>query len=534
MTEKGVLHFYTTGDSLTRLLHGFLQEGLFKKVYEILSEGGLTDEYAFKFFHHEYVFEGDTREGDLNLIPNPNPYDDEAIFYAVKSSLGHKYRIDNIEKCLKDGKNEDLKILFEKFCTLKSFYDRFWPKILTSFGYMTYPGNHLGRIDNGVILKNGMIVECPPQGHRELYPVLYNLYLAEDPFWTNDNWTFHITERQLNGNLAHALEYPRLNGIEIDDRQIDTLFHQRRSLQFYASDDNVAESIYRKVILDEGTGGKYGGLAFLSKFYPIIRIPRFSKEPFVSKSGKVFLRTSPEKSMPGLLHSKLLSGDLNKIKEDAFHEMSKMQMDFERFHAEIGNKTGKNELHTFFQEFIDGPNGVCSYVDHSVFNYECSKETGDIVGGKRGGHVLNNEQYDELRKIASELYHDMNEPIQLEFVVGPDDKIYIVQIRVLRNNFEKTVISQPPKNYIASGLTFSKGTGEFNSDEVLIVDSDCKSEMLLGKKALIVRDKVEFSHALALSKVLKIPSIYGTGPFEVPDKIRIKAYNREGYVMNID
>jgi hypothetical protein len=42
------------------------------------------------------------------------------------------------------------------------------------------------------------------------------------------------------------------------------------------------------------------------------------------------------------------------------------------------------------------------------------------------------------------------------------------------------------------------------------VEQDC-SEMLISKKALIVENHTNFSHILALSKALNIPSIYGTG-----------------------
>jgi hypothetical protein len=43
------------------------------------------------------------------------------------------------------------------------------------------------------------------------------------------------------------------------------------------------------------------------------------------------------------------------------------------------------------------------------------------------------------------------------------------------------------------------------------VEQDCSSEMLISKKALIVENHTNFSHILALSKALNIPSIYRTG-----------------------
>lgn len=42
---------------------------------------------------------------------------------------------------------------------------------------------------------------------------------------------------------------------------------------------------------------------------------------------------------------------------------------------------------------------------------------------------------------------------------------------------------------------------------------------------------VEFSHILALSQALKIPSIYGTGDFKLPAGwVNMQAFNEDGYI----
>ena len=62
--------------------------------------------------------------------------------------------------------------------------------------------------------------------------------------------------------------------------------------------------------------------------------------------------------------------------------------------------------------------------------------------------------------------------------------------------------------------------------DILIVEQDCASEMLLGKKALIVENDTNFSHILALSKALRIPSMYATGKVRLEGKTTFR-FNTE-------
>ena len=86
------------------------------------------------------------------------------------------------------------------------------------------------------------------------------------------------------------------------------------------------------------------------------------------------------------------------------------------------------------------------------------------------------------------------------------------------------------------GKTFSKGTKEVDVNNILILQSDGDSELILGKEALVIKDDVEFSHILALSKALKIPSIFATGEFQLPmeGKVKFYAYNEEAWITKID
>ena len=96
--------------------------------------------------------------------------------------------------------------------------------------------------------------------------------------------------------------------------------------------------------------------------------------------------------------------------------------------------------------------------------------------GVAGNKKLNKANHKELKSIATELYEDIGEPIQLEFVIH-DNELYIVQLRVLENNYERTVIIQEPDNIIATGKTFSHGyTDYLDISDILIVDSDALTQ----------------------------------------------------------
>ena len=60
----------------------------------------------------------------------------------------------------------------------------------------------------------------------------------------------------------------------------------------------------------------------------------------------------------------------------------------------------------------------------------------------------------------------------------------------------------------------------WNTDvnDILVVDEDCGSSQLIGKKALIVKGGNSFSHILALSKMMKIPSMYNVTKFDFPEE----------------
>jgi hypothetical protein len=257
----------------------------------------------------------------------------------------------------------------------------------------------------------------------------------------------------------------------------------------------------------------------LKKYYKDINLPKFSKEPI--EGVKNCLRTSPKYSLPGLLES------IFDIKEDSLNEI---QRTFDKHKDVISG----NELHAFYQEYIEGYNGVFHY-DNDGFRYDVSINQGDIVKGKKGNANVSETAIRKLEAFGKDLFADFERPIQVEFVIHSDD-FTVVQLRLLQNNAERTVrVSRPEECYVI-GKTFSKGTIEVDVNNILILQSDGDSKLLLGKEALIIKDDVEFSHILALSKALKIPSIFATGEFQLPSegKVKFYAYNEEAWITKID
>lgn len=384
---------------------------------------------------------------------------------------------------------------------------------------------------NGVILKDGTFIQCEGfNQHRFVYPLLHKLKLVDSPDWIQDESAIHVSSSQLSGKVAYDME--RASEFEFKqlatDKQLSTLFHLRKQLLgIYGQRDTIGRVLYEYHSKLINYGGKYNGLSFLKRFYKNIRTPKFCKHvKDVDWSKSVCIRTSPIYSLPGLLNSKFDVKFSNYKKA-----ITEIRNDYKRFADLIAD----NSLHYFFQEQLQGINGVCHVRGREKsFSYSASETRGDIVRGKRGQSRLNEKIVKELHSLAIDLHEDFDKSIQLEFVVSKG-KLYIVQFRLLHNEPEETLLqySEPPENVICSGVTFSFGKIDVNTNDILVVKNDGDSSLLIGKKALIVTDNVEFSHLLALSKALRIPSMYNTGKVILPANKIVKfiSYNKKAWIQ---
>lgn len=533
--EPQKLSFYTEGEGFTDLLRNFIEEGRNFVVYQILRDGGFNDDLTNKFIRGEIKFTGTTQfGGDLGV--DVDEIDSFGLLRQSVRSVLSKYdeygetKLNGHDRLKKYINDADIRILVNAYGkeALFSLYrtdelNEYTIEIINDEGYGVFKANSIKAynsldIMDGLILPNGDVITCGYQEHSSLYPFLRELGIVKVSCWTDCEETIHISSRQISGKVAHTI------GNKWGDRgatpeQLLTLFKLRRHLNTYGHDDKLVRKILDDVSGDEDFGGKWNNLIFLDRYYPDILLPRFSKGPI--EGVKNCIRTSPKYSLPGLLESVF---DVNENSLDEIRER------FEKFK----DVRKDNVLNVFYQEYLDGPNGVFHF-DQDGFRYDISSNRGDIVKGKHGDETVSETAIRKLYKIGGNLYEDFKAPIQVEFVVIGDEA-YIVQLRILENPAERTHILPIPEEYLAMGKTFSKGSIDVNVKDILILDSDGESELLLGKKALIVREDVEFSHILALSKALRIPSIYGTGDVNLPGEgeVNFVAYNKTGWVKKTD
>ena len=152
------------------------------------------------------------------------------------------------------------------------------------------------------------------------------------------------------------------------------------------------------------------------------------------------MRTSPKYSLPGLLNSiKITNTQERQI------ALEVINTEFDKFK----HLRRDNEIHWFYQYFLEGQNGVVNCTEKHVDEYPrentldpetllrlkyditiaCSETQGNIVKGKKGDYQLSVDEESYLKKVARELANDFKLGVQLEFVRVGENDIRIVQMR---------------------------------------------------------------------------------------------------------
>jgi len=559
-SQTQTLSFYTTGEGYTNLLVDFFQSGEFKLFEDLLGDGNLDHEQKLMAFRLQMKLEGDTRNGDLSCTFEDEAEDfNKTLYYAIKTAmrgiLNDEFQeieeihdmctSENEHRSVREQKRLDKMAPIFKYFTVEELLQRCGKMALRESGYeiSEFPTVDEGRTINGVILKDGSFIECGYQDHVNLFPVLYRLGLSDASDWTRSEEVLHISSSSLNGKAAYTFQPDSYRGRnaekKITSEQVETCWRLRKWIsEVYGTlgDNTSMANCTRNWVIDTaGMGGKFGNLLFLNKYFPHVRTPRFSRDlADFERDSTVFMRTSPEKSLPGLLNSRKIKAN----EHDATVARNFMQLEFER----VKDLRDDNELHWFFQEFLEGPNGVCHIRrepnrsnEEFTFSYMVSNRQGDIVQGIPSTDRLPADRERDLRHVAYELFKTLEcDGLQLEFVLH-NDAIVIVQLRELANEFDKAIGGGAPQQAFVRGKSFSSGGIEVDVNDILVIESDGASELLIGKKALIVTGDVEFSHLLALSKALRIPSMYATGPvdFKGHAKVYFSSRLKEAYVNTI-
>lgn len=539
--------FYTNGEYFTNLMNDLLKSGEFLKIKQTFDDSG-ADKMLKPFLLGEAEFKGDTRNDDFTIehIKRKDPDGESFLWTGIKSrldvigdereSLGKRMEEFYLWELNRVKDDSDIQTLLRIF-TLDELKGLLWKEALQDYDSELIPKfRKPGKIRDGVILSNGWSVEGYYMCHNNLMYALHELGMVDNSDWSECNDSVHISSGTLSGNIIHTLESPNTHQKRyklVTKELIDTLFFYRKELETYANDERIPKILREghEEYLNKGT--KYANLSFLRKYYNFldVKYPVISLDMLDINSGKVFVRTSPKRSIPGLLNSicvnnddKEVEGAINKIlaEFDKFKEVRK--------ETYMGGKISYNEIHYFFQEFIDGSNGVAHYVSNE-FRYALSKTQGDVVKGIESNEVLSDSHHKILSNFCKELSFDLSSDIQVEFIISGDD-VYIVQLRELHNPPSYIPYNIDESEILKRGISFSRGKGKFHLADVLVVEKDANSEDLLNKEALIVRsDTSEFSHILALSKALGIPSLYGIGDFELPEKFQLQTHAKEAYIL---
>lgn len=536
----GNLSFWTTGEEMTETILNLVKGGSFYKAIEILKEGGADNSTVLDFMMGKKHLVGDTRKEGLS-IEDCEPITDslnDPLFLGwctfCKSFEDVKgrtrpfdiYNFDYILKFSEDSKHLKSLLSIISLEFIKAKYALEILKVENFSVYKITEPTPTQKIRDGVILEDGTFVEVAYQYHRELYPILSKLGLSDNEFeddWASDETKcIRISDFRVSGMVASSIERKMYREIYKDVTPTDLQLRALSKWKFHFNklfndpDGTVMNAIRKYTIEKENKGAKWGNLIYLSK-YTDLKIPTIS---FDKMDDEYVLRTSPKKSMAGVLESMF-----GVTKENHSEKVNDINIIWEKYKDLVKG----NELHIFSQSYLKGLNGVCNFKGGNVFDYSVSSNIGDVVKGVKNNNTISREHYMYLKEVCRNLHKDLGQQIQLEFVIA-DDGVYIVQLRTIDVSINEDI--NIPEGAL-EGFSFTSGKGEFDLEDTLIVEDHCESKDLIGKKCLIVRDKVDFSHVLVLSQTLKIPSIYGVGNVVIPDKFEIDTMNRKGYILSV-
>lgn len=531
MSDISMHSFYTKGSEFTELLRDFVASGEFEKVILILEDGGLkgNKEVILNFLDGMYRFEGDTREGGLDLILE-GERDTSKILTGWRTLCKKNDRDTyNIKRTRPNNPNKNYSKLFD-ILSEDEFKERYKYDILEDLGYIVHKEPCLHEVHDGVITREGYFVECGFQGHISLYDKLYGLGMSSCNRRMDDTMNLHISSKSYSGKVSYSIKDNLYedDGVVFTEEQLQAVFKWREHFTgFYSEGEgSVINALRHRENNIYNRGAKYGNLMFLKRYYAF-NTPEISTK---FMEDRFCIRTSPKRSMPGILNSYFNVGRENYIKS-----LRNIVLDWKRA-EENTSLTKWNKLHTFNQKFIEGRNGVCHYRGKGDFTYDLGDQ-GQVVKGevtsKSEWHGSDIETvHNKLRPIARELSKDLASQVQLEFVIH-EEEVTIVQLRLIKMPTEEDFSESTNKDLekVGFGNSFTSGRVICKEGEYIVVDNEVESRDVIGMKAIIVRDNVEFSHALALSQSLNIPSIYNVGNIELPKEFILDTRSVTGLIL---
>lgn len=500
MIETKEVHFDMSGENMLSIINLFKNEGKYNSIYSFLTEGNplVTNEMIKGIVFGGYTVIGDNInelqivedntsltviENNINSIRNDIKYMDIENYTALVNIIGKrfnnvfqykldKYKLDIKCKNLYDELYRETQQYYSKFLSVNYYKD-------VQFSYDT----------TALILPDGIVLFIYSKSHstyEKIWKELYNENLEDIAVYvTEGNYLYNKVVNHLS-NLDVLYD---IKDINITEEQIDAILSYNFRIK-YNYGCSINELIRRYYICKYNNGSKYGNLMFLKKLgFPIVYI---DTKPFECKS--LAIRTSLKNSLPGVMTSRFNVTDIpTTIKEIK-----------EEYNTKI---KGNNELYLFYQEFIEGDNGVCTYIDNKL-NARIGNQ-GDLVNNVEGKE-LNEGHLKELDYICYKINKYLDIPFQLEFVIH-NNQIFIVQLRTFNNiATDNYLTGEDIYKALCTGKSFTKGRGTCNINDILIVESEYNTSDLPDNiKLIIVKNDVDFAHTLALSDRLNIPSMYG-------------------------
>jgi hypothetical protein len=503
--------FNITGAFIQQQVMEFITEGNFEALEKLISSFGMDYEDVIpKLLDGEFLFTGSSREDNLNMELNHAPIEifgtiiKDCLYMIGLEKLNDADVLRNIPfyiKCDYAKKyitKERLKELLLKYPDLMKGYD------VEAMSYHTVLSCYSTRGKfSAIIDKNGLIYPCDYEEHNKIVPLLSFIGVI-DGYVDGDGGFIS----KVYGEHAYISNNRIMNNIKDMNPSIyRTLLGMCDNVFFDKYGNDIFPRVLSALSLSYNNGNKYGMLQILKSYgYNTPKIYDNINE--ISDTTNLIVRSSPKKSMAGLLNS------YNTTKSELEQVIKKMGHDFNEL-----CKDNTNSFHYFIQERLEGRNGVATVStyfplkNYKTPNYDInisiSDNQGDVVNGVDGN--VTSTEYNNIEDLCKKLLKQFDHQFsfQIEFVIKDDGDIVILQYRILPKTFiedSKDVLD----NCVHLGKIFKMYQKTFDKTETILVDnvSTLTREDLDGIKLIITAQKSNNAHILSYAISNEISVIY--------------------------
>lgn len=491
--SSGTITFSATGTGMSRLIKNFVEEGDISRAMKIITTGNdhVPIEVVYAILRGEMSLEGDTREDGIYIVSKPNPIIlHEGLLWGLLCDMPFCRR--ETRKTLAEllDTGEKIKLYIEVF-KRRFIEDKVEEYLLGHYKKM--------KTSHGVILQDGRIIHCEYMGHSALYEILYFLGLSDSSNWARCEKTLHFTGWELGGPLWGMIK-GRGTIAPVSNEMLSAIWDGEFTEHMGNPRSDVFEYHTNRMLNKYGRKG--ANLRFVREFYPDVLVP----EMYDGYAKDCCIRTSPLKSMPGMLRSRF---------NVQWTDADEMQVEFDDMTNTYPDIFKGNELRLLYHEYISGSNGVASIV-----NGEVSIKVGGHGGVVNNSNVVDLEGDDALylAELLTRMSRDLYGDIQLEFVINKKG-VYIVQLR--QDRFTVPKHYEPDGTELVVGRPFTKLTYngnhriECDPSDLLVISGEVNLIDIIDKKVLIMTNANRDAHIVLLAYSLGKIVIWDTGDFDL-------------------